>query len=246
MEIITSTKNQFVREAKSLADKKFRDNTGLFLVEGINIFKDIPSCQEIEYILAVEEKADELSALTALSQAKIYYVTGSVLEYIADTVSPYGIVAVCRKPKTSFCLPTGNALLLDGVSDPGNLGTIIRTAAATGFNEIYTLDCADIYSPKVVRATLGALFRVKIVAVNLDEALNLIENTKSIALDMSGENLLTSKLGSPILLVAGSEAHGIRAGIRDKVNQTKSLPMQNGIESLNVAVALAVAMYQAI
>lgn len=261
MQIITSTKNRFVKEARSLSQKKFRIETGLFLVEGINLIKDMPSSVRVKYVLATPSRESEVETIffsdekerqekamqsVAFTRAQVYYVSDEVMAYVADTVSPYGICAVCEIPKSEFCMPASNALLLDGVSDPGNLGTIFRTAAACDFCDIYLLDTADIYSPKVVRATLGGLFKVRATVITLDEAIDLMRCTNSAILDMNGINILTNKAVSPVLFVAGNEAHGVRAELRKEAKIAYSLPMKNDIESLNVAVATAVAMYQTI
>ena len=261
LQIITSTKNQFVKEARSLSQKKFRIETGLFLVEGINLIKDMPSSVRVKYVLATPSRESEVETIffsdekerqekamqsVAFTRAQVYYVSDEVMAYVADTVSPYGICAVCEIPKSEFRMPASNALLLDGVSDPGNLGTIFRTAAACDFCDIYLLDTADIYSPKVVRATLGGLFKVRATVITLDEAIDLMRCTNSAILDMNGINILTNKAVSPVLFVAGNEAHGVRAELRKEAKIAYSLPMKNDIESLNVAVATAVAMYQTI
>ena len=166
------------------------------------------------------------------------------MQYVADTVSPYGIVAICKMPSTEFAMPKGNAVLLDGVSDPGNLGTILRTAAACDFNDVYLLDTADVFSPKVVRATLGGLFKVRLHEINESDALELMSETNSAVLDMGGMNILQNKPSTPVLLVAGNEAHGVRDSLKGAAKSIYSLPMRNEIESVNVAVATAVSMYQ--
>ena len=143
MEIITSTQNQYVKQVRSLREKKFRDKTGLFVVEGGNIFKDMPEGLSVEFILATETRMDEVQKLLVYTRAQVYYISESVMESLSDTVTPYGIIAVLKKPQNEFSMPKGNALLLDGVSDPGNMGTIIRTAAARGFEDVYLLDCVD-------------------------------------------------------------------------------------------------------
>ena len=244
MEIITSTQNQYVKQVRSLRDKKFRDKTGLFVVEGGNIFKDMPEGVSVEYILATEERLDELQKLVFSTRACVYVVSESVMKTLSDTVTPYGIVAVLKKPENRFGMPKGNALLLDGVSDPGNMGTIIRTAAARGFEDIYLLDCVDVYSPKVVRATLGGLFKVRLVEVKESEAITLLQNLNSAVLDFGGEDLTEAQIDSPVLIVTGSEAHGVRDCVLEHSKRILTLPMTNGIESLNAAVATAVAMYQ--
>ena len=255
-EIITSTKNQFVKKARSLSQKKFRKESGLFLVEGTNVIKDMPSSVGVEYVLATlqrqgeversfgKERSEKSCEVLAFTRAQVYYVSDEVMQYVADTVSPYGIVAICKMPSTEFAMPKGNAVLLDGVSDPGNLGTILRTAAACDFNDVYLLDTADVFSPKVVRATLGGLFKVRLHEINESDALELMSETNSAVLDMGGMNILQNKPSTPVLLVAGNEAHGVRDSLKGAAKSTYSLPMKNEIESLNVAVATAVSMYQ--
>ena len=138
----------------------------------------------------------------------------------------------------------GNSLLLVGVCDSGILGTILRTAAACDFSDVYLLDTADVFSPKVVRATLGGLFRVRLHDIDENTALALMNDANGAVLDMGGENIFENKPSSPVLLVAGNEAHGVRDCLKIAAKHTYSLPMKNEIESLNVAVATAVAMYQ--
>ena len=140
-EIITSTKNATVKLARSLAEKKFREEHGLFLVEGGNIVKDIPAGTEVEFYLVSESRAEETAAALALTRAKVYYVTDAVMKSLSDTVTPYGLAAAVKIPERQFALPEGNAILLDGVSDPGNLGTVIRTAAAAGFGRLLLPGC---------------------------------------------------------------------------------------------------------
>ena len=137
MEIITSTQNQYVKQVRSLKDKKFREKSGLFVVEGGNIFKDMPESVSVEYILATEERLDEVQRFISSTRACVYVVSESVMKTLSDTVTPYGLIAVLKKSQVEFSMPKGNALLLDGVSDPGNMGTIIRTACARGFEDIY-------------------------------------------------------------------------------------------------------------
>ena len=250
MEILSSTKNQFIKLARSLSDKKNREETGLFVVEGKNLLKDIPSFIHIEYVFATEARLEEAEALVEAHKegdgARLFIVEESLVGVIADTVSPYGIVAVCKIPTEEFRLPTGKALLLDEVADPGNVGTILRTAAACDFQDVYLLGGADLYSPKVVRATLGGLFRVNTFRIDVDEARTLIRQTNSAVLDMNGEDILRADIPSKILFIAGNEAHGVRQEFKDLAKSVYSLPMKNGVESLNVAVATSVAMYKTV
>lgn len=217
------------------------------MTEGKNLLKDLPPHVEIEFILTTAERFDEANALSkAHGEAKVFAAADGLIKSVADTQTPYGIIAVCKIPSAEFSLPMGNAILLDGVADPGNVGTIFRTAAACDFKDIYLVDSADIYSPKVVRATLGGLFKVNAHVIDADVAADLIRSTNSAVLDMDGENLLSTKIDKPILFIAGNEAHGVRQEFKQIAKKTYSLPMQNGVESLNVAVASAVAMFRTI
>lgn len=244
MEIITSSQNQFVKLASSLLDKKGRDESGLFLAEGINLLRDMPDYVEVLYIFTNKNRQDECASIINKHEgAKVFIVEDHILNKISDTKTPYGIVAVCKQMNNEFALPLGNALLLDNVSDAGNVGTIIRTAAAAGFEDIYLYNSVDVYSPKVIRSTLGGIFKVRIYNVSLEQAQSLITKTNSAMLDMSGSNILDEKLSAPITLIMGSEAHGISKEIKEKVAKTISIPMKNNVESLNVSVAAAIAMY---
>lgn len=244
MDVITSTSNRIAKLCRSLAEKKFRDETGLFLVEGGKIVADLPSDAQVEFLLVAEGREAEAEEILATTRAQVYYVTDSVMKSISDTVTPYGLAAAVRIPVREFALPRGNALLLDGVSDPGNLGTILRTAAATGFCDVYLLNCADAYAPKVVRASMGGVLRTRIFRITTEQAFALVDGCNSVALDMAGDSLAESAPETPVLYVAGNEAHGIRRDLLSRCRRVMSLPMRGGMESLNVAVATAVAMYR--
>lgn len=241
MEIVTSVQNRTVKLFRSLSEKKFREREGLFPVEGGNISKDIPPSAKVRFVLAVPERLGE--AEERFPGAQVVAVADEVMKSVSGTVTPYGLAAAVELPHFPFAPPRGNALLLDGVSDPGNLGTIIRTAAATGFNDVYLLDCADAYAPKSVRASMGGIFRVRACAVTEEEALRLASDTRSAALDMGGKDIFSFPVPSPCLLVAGSEAHGVRQSVLRAVKEVRALPMTGGMESLNVAVAAGIAMY---
>ncbi len=246
MDVVTSTQNKFVKLARSLSQRKFRAETGLFLAEGVNLLRDMPRGVMPVFVLAATDRYDEARDMFADRCADIFAVSEAVIRSVADTESPYGIAAVCKIPDTDFAMPQGKALLLDGVSDPGNLGTILRTAAACDFCDVYLLDTADVFSPKVIRASLGSLFRLRLHATDESLATELVQSTDSVALDMGGENILKSRLDGNVLFVAGNEAHGIRKCLINAAKRVCSLPMKNQIESLNVAVASAVAMYRTV
>lgn len=243
MDIITSNSNQYIKLVKSLCDKKGRDKTGFFMLEGERLIKDIPERFEIEFFLVDEKKSESFKYIT--DDKKCFLCSENVIKSASDTVTPSGIIAVVKKPLNSFKLPLKNAVLLDGVSDSGNVGTIIRTAAAVGF-DVYLYNSADVYSPKTVRASMSALFKTNICEVNYSQAAQLLENTESYALDMDGESIFKKETGNTVTLVCGNEAHGLSDEILKLTKGKISLPMKNCMESLNVAVATSVAMYYTI
>lgn len=246
MDIITSTTNQYVKTARSLKTKKFRDKLGLFLVEGENLTKDMPENVCIEYFLVSEKMHENFQYIFSKFNAKVLVVSDKIFDSIADTVSPQGIIAVVKKMNFSFVLPQKNALVLDKVSDCGNLGTILRTAAASGFEEIYLCESVDVFSPKVVRSSMGGLFKVKIMVCNECQAIDVLKNSNSYVLDMNGLQIGELSNQNQVTLLGGSESLGVRDIFKQNAKNIVSIPMKNKMESLNVAVAMAVAMYKTI
>jgi TrmH family RNA methyltransferase len=245
MEIITSVQNSLVKQARSLKEKKFRIETGLYLAEGINLLKDIPEGAEVQYVLMLPEMEEEIAEMLARTHAKVYYVGEGVMKALSDTLSPHGAVAVVKKPHNDFHPPKGNAILLDGISDPGNLGTILRTSAAADFTDVYLYKCTDAYAPKAVRASLGGIFRVNLCEVNEAEIKLLLDLTEGIALDMAGEDIFEGEIpGGKLTVCVGSEAHGLSEEVLAGCKHFRSIPMANGVESLNAAVAAGIAMYK--
>lgn len=241
MDIITSTSNEKVKAVRKLDNKKFRREAGLFVVEGVNIIKDMPSSVTVGSFFVAEGIYNEVESIISAYNAPVYVVSESVLKSISDTVTPAGLIAVVKIPEPK--VSGGNMLILDGVSDSGNLGTIIRTAAAANFNDLFLVNCADAYSGKVVRATMGGIFKVNIFDISLSEAVEILKGYDSYALDMGGKSITVFKPEAPIAIVLGSEAHGVTDTLLSACRHIASIPMLNQMESLNVAVAGAIAMY---
>ena len=161
---------------------------------------------------------------------------------ISDTSTPPGILCVIDIPNFDF--DDKNIVVLDGVSDPGNFGTIIRTCVACGVKNIIAINCVDYTSPKVVRSSMGGVFKVVVKNVNYEKALQLLEGYNVLSLDMSGKSIYDmEKTDSKIALVVGSEAHGVSKIMLDRCDNLISLPMIGDIESLNAAISLSVALY---
>lgn len=241
MEIITSAKNERVKTVKKLSDKKYRRESGLFVVEGVNIVKDLPLDADVDAFYATQSAAEELLDVFTKFSAPLYVVADGIFAAMGETVTPHGALAVVRLPHPKS--RRGNVIVLDGVTDSGNLGAIIRTAAAFGFAGVYTINSADAYSGKTVRASMGGIFKVDIIETTYDGLDSLIENHEVFALDMQGDNLANITPTRPIAIIAGSEAHGVSERLLSRADHVVSIPMCGDMESLNVAVASGIAMF---
>ena len=149
-----------------------------------------------------------------------------------------------KQPKIALQSPTGACLLLDGVADPGNVGAIIRTANAAGFEEIYfTRECADPYSPKCVRASMSGVFFVELISAEREEILPMLSQTELIVADMNGENAFCFTPSDNFTLVIGNEGNGVSALVRAAATDTVRIPMRKTQESLNAAISAGIMMY---
>ena len=238
--MITSKQNSLIKEIRSLSDKKFRDKLNLYIVEGKKLV-----CEAIElalpiYVVIGTEKAlDDLS----IDGVKVEVVTEEVLSSVSAEVTPQGVMAVIRKPENALIKPSGSCVLLDGVADPANVGAIIRTAAASGYNTVYTTDdCADPFSQKAVRASMSGVFRINIVRATRQELISIIDKPFIVA-DMDGESLYQTKIDGDFCLIIGNEGHGVSDLLIKKASKVVSIPMANGVESLNAAVSAGLLMY---
>ena len=147
-------------------------------------------------------------------------------------------------PEKTLCAPTGKSLLLDGVADPGNVGAIIRTANAAGYEEIYlTEDCADPYAPKSVRASMSGVFFTKLFRAKRLEILSILAETPIVVADMGGENVFQFQAPEHFALAIGNEANGISKETFERAAHTVKIPMQATQESLNAAVSAGIIMY---
>lgn len=243
MEHITSLKNPKVAAWKALKDRKGRRESGCFLVEGRKMVEEaLASAFDVETVL-VQEGMELPDGLTM----PVYELPAHVLAAVCDTKTPQGIAAVVRMKEQSAL--GKHIVVLDGVQDPGNVGTIIRTADAAGLDGVLlSTQCADVFSPKVLRATMGSIFRM-----NLRTTDDLPgELTK---LREKGYSILSSQLdGTPFYerqsvaeqfaLVVGNEGNGVSEQVQQTATHRVRLPMRGGAESLNAAIAAAIMMYE--
>lgn len=248
MEIISSVNNDNVKRAKSLNDKKFRRYYGTFLVEGYKTVNEVV-CGAMELVnLYVEQSyLTKYSNLIAKCEPNVFLLSKPAFSKISDTVSSQGIIAeVKMRPSIDFRI-TEPILVLDRISDPGNMGTIIRTAAATGFHDIVLIDCADPYNPKTVRSSSGGIFYVDLFPLSIEELFDECKrtNTKIYITDMAGENVFKMRdIDARYALVIGNEGGGVSDKMESLSSRTISLPMKSQMESLNAGVSASVIMYE--
>lgn len=249
MKIIQSNENQYIKLVKNLQNKKYREKYSLFFDEGIkNIDLSLESDYKINFVLIKESfKEDYLieKIKFKLNQEKIFLVKDKIFDLISDTVNSQGIIAVYEKKEFNLDLLSKKILIIDKVQDPGNLGTIIRTAEAKGIDTIYyTKGTVDFYSPKVVRATMGSIYFIKILEL---EDINTIKNNGYKLYSSSLENSVDIKnsfTDDKIALVIGNEANGISSEILELSDKKIKISMCGRAESLNVAVATGMLIYE--
>lgn len=260
MEQITSVKNNKVKTWASLKQKKFREQTGLYLAEGLRLVEEaVASGAPVAEILIAGDiesgKFDNIINGAVSLGVKMYEVNEMIIEHVADTKTPQGVVAVLRKTEGDPEAFTANKenplyLVLEGIQDPGNLGTMIRTADAIGATGVFLgKSCVDLHNPKVVRATMGSLFHLPIFTVDLG---TMIPMLKGKGVTVVGTSLDTEQavyqadLTGAAALVIGSEAHGLDPAIAGLVSTSVKLPMPGKAESLNAAIAASVILYEAL
>lgn len=245
MEHITSLKNPKVTAWKALKDRKGRRESGLFLVEGRKMVEEaLASAFPVDALLVDEARTAEFSLPEGIPA---FAMPAHVLSAVCDTKTPQGIAAIVVQ--TEVALTGRRFVALDGVQDPGNVGTIIRTADAAGFDGILlSPQCADVFSPKVLRATMGSIFRMGIHMA--DDLASLLTELRQ-----QGASIVSSQLdGSPFyahpplgerfVLVIGNEGNGVSPQVQAAATHRLKLPMRGGAESLNAAVAAGIMMYE--
>lgn len=254
--ILSSAQNPKVKAWAGLLDKKNRDRSGRFLVEGIHLVKEAllngASCDSVVYD-AERGIPEELQPLLAGADCELIGATRAVLAKCTGTDSPPPVFAVVAKPDadTSALYRTDSlVVVLDGVRDPGNAGTIIRSADAVGADAVVLgRGCVDLYNPKTVRSTMGSLFHLPVVEADLGV---LLPEAKSKGIRLAGTSLQAERdcfqcdWRGPVWLLFGSEADGLSPAVSDLLDLHVIIPMRGKAESLNVAMAATVLLYEAL
>lgn len=243
-ERITSRKNPLLQQVrKLLASRKERSSAGLFAADGTKLLEEaVKYCPGLHTVIL----SDGISAEVP-EQVRLIRVPPDVMESISPMASPQGAVFLCRLPEAAPFCPTPGMLLLDGIQDPGNLGTILRTADALNVPVVLLEGCADPYSHKVVRSSMGAVFRRPVVSADWEQVQQACRNAgipiAVTALDPGAVDLRSAALHR-MAVVIGSEGQGVRREILEAAEQKLIIPMNPHCESLNAAVAAAITMWQ--
>ncbi len=233
----------------SLLHKKYRDKEGKFLAEGKKIiYEALKSGFNPEVILYTKEFSEGEEDFMSISQMKLEQVKADEIRKLTDTVTTQGLVAVFNKPKFIFddnFKPNSNIIILiDRVTDPGNLGTIFRNCDWFGINEVLiSINSSDVYNPKTIRASMGSIFHLKIFnEIIPEEILPKLKdmNYQILCADISGENIFKMDFAKKSVIIFSSEAHGPSKGVLSNADLRITIPRFGNAESLNVAAASAV------
>ena len=244
MERITSRKNPLLQQVKRLlSSRKERQEAGLFVADGTKLLEEAVShCSGLATVIL----SDGLQAQVP-DHVRTVYVPEDVMESLSPMRSPQGALFLCRLPEQTPFVPKPGMLLLDGLQDPGNLGTILRTADALEIPVALLEGCADPYSHKTVRASMGAVFRTPVVTTTYEQVRSACAEAgiplAVTALSPRAVDLRSAPL-QQMAVVIGSEGQGVRPEILQQAQQQLIIPMNPRCESLNASVAAAIVMWQ--
>ena len=240
MEIISSKSNSKIQDAKKLLDKKYRDKTGLFLVETKKVIQEAINCGLKPVCLFILQDRQNIFE----GFESVYFVKDSVLKELSSTVTTDGYIAVFKQKNQTKEYAGGRFLILDNLQNPDNFGAIMRTALACNFNQIFCINCVSQYNPKTLRSSMGNQFKLKIVNIDYEDITLLFKNATIYTASMQGENIfLTTDFPQNCGFVIGNEGNGISEQIKSLVKNTLCLPMENDTESLNASISASVIMY---
>lgn len=237
--IITSVNNNHIKELSKLKDKKYRDITNTYLVETKHLVEEAYKENLLEELILLENVDYKLDVNTT-------YVSYEVLKKLSNTDSPSSIMGVVKK-KMEYDDLGSKILILDNIQDPGNLGTIIRSAVAFNFDTIVlSKNTVDLYNPKVVRATEGMMYKINIIVKELEPFIKSLKEKYTIygTNVVNGTSLDSITIKDNIAVVIGNEGKGVSKNIENLCDSNIYINMSNKCESLNAAVASSIIMYE--
>lgn len=255
MQVISSKDNELVKHIKKLKDKKYRDESNEYIIEGVKLIEEaVKENAKIKKIIVCEDttRTYEIPTNVMLEIAKYecVYVTDKIFSSITQVTNPQGIMAIIEKNATKQEIDYSQDIIiaLDDVQDPGNLGTILRTVDSIGLNQIIvSKETADAFNPKVVRSTMGAIFRIKIIEVeDLKQTIKEMKkhHFKLMVTSLQTENSIYDIDFNKKIIVIGNESNGVSKAIQDMADEKAKIPMLGKTESLNASVAAGIVMYE--
>lgn len=239
--IITSLDNDNVKKWKKLCKKKYRDEFGIYLVEGEHLVEEAYKSGVLDKVIVLDGED--------YSYDNVIYVSYEVMKAISSLDTPNRIMGVCKKKENSDLLGK-RYLLLDGVQDPGNLGTIVRSAVAFNIDTIVLSDdTVDLYNPKVLRSTQGMIFHTNIIERDLVSVIGELHNMGITVYGTDVNNGIDARELSSLdktsfALVMGNEGNGVRREVKELCDKNLYINMNENVESLNVGVATSILLYE--
>lgn len=255
MQVISSKDNELIKHIRKLKDKKYRDESNEYVVEGVKLVEEaVKENAKIKQIIVCEDttRTYEIPTHIMLEIAKYECISVSdkIFNIITQVTNPQGIMAIIEKNAQNAKIDYTQDIIvvLDDVQDPGNLGTILRTVDSIGLNQIIvSKGTADAFNSKVVRSTMGAIFRIKIIEVeNLAQAIKEMRkhHFKLMVTSLQTKNSIYDIDFYKKIIVIGNEANGVSKEIQDMADEKAKIPMLGRTESLNASVAAGVVMYE--
>ena len=255
MQVISSKDNELIKHIKKLKEKKYRDESNEYIVEGVKLIEEaVKENAKIKKIIVCEDttRTYEIPTNVRLEIAKYecIYVTDKIFSLITQVTNPQGIMAIIEKsPENQEIDYTQDIIVaLDDVQDPGNLGTILRTVDSIGLNQIIvSKGTADSFNAKVVRSTMGAIFRIKIIEVeDLKETIKFMKkhHFKLMVTSLQTENSIYDIDFNKKIIVIGNESNGVSQEIQNMADEKAKIPMLGNTESLNASVATGIILYE--
>ena len=254
--VITSKDNEQIKYLKKLKDKKYRDQENAYIIEGIKLIKEaIQENIKIKLIIVcddcTQENAIDSELKYEIARYECIYVSEKIFLSLTNVVNPQGILAVVEKDTNTNKIDYNDDLflVLDDIQDPGNMGTILRTADSINLKQIIvSKGTVDAYNPKVIRSTMGAIFRINII--ESDNLTKTIKEMKKNKIKIAVTSLQTDKSIYDVsyektAIVIGNEANGVSDEVLELADEKIKIPMPGKTESLNASVATAVILYEA-
>ncbi len=241
MQYITSNSNSLIKDLATCKDGK----SDLVLIDGIKIVREVAKYGiYCEKVFVLEDKYDEIKDYLN-EKCEVYFVSQNVLEKLSSTKTPQGVIGVVRVEEKPLSIPKGNFLVLDNLQDPGNLGTICRSALGADFRDIYLIGCPSYKSAKVIRSTMGTVFGLNIYNTSYEALDKMLKqnNLPLLVADLKGENIFDYNPPKQFGIAIGNEGNGVSQEIVNIATEKINIPMKNDLESLNAAISTAICMY---